>query len=195
MNTKLVIYPKIKSIKDDLDIIASVWIMNRFSQDKADYLDWNFDSKEIPDIQFYKTVFMIKCAFSKAIMINWADEGKNFVIINNCVSDLSDSSKFTGRISYIFDSHKSCSFLTWDTIFWQLEPIPIFLSYVQNKDSKKLEFSDFKEINNAIIDLLVSLDKFGEPKLKMIFDWFDYLATLPKSKLSDYLRQATGLDL
>ena len=198
MNTKLVIYPEFSSEIDNIenvDGLASAWVFYKFLKDQADYLSWDLRSTEIPDVKDYYQIFIVDCVFSKKAIEEWANQNRSILLIDHNLSTIENKSRLSSIISRRLEIRESRATLSWLAVFDDFESIPAFLMYIKDKTLSSSEFLFTEAVYFAISILLLRLEQFGEPRLKMIFDWFDYLSTLSRPKLLDYLRQATGFSL
>ncbi|MGK7896059.1 MAG: hypothetical protein AB4372_21215 [Xenococcus sp. (in: cyanobacteria)] len=195
MNRKLVIYNQISETKYCLDGLASAWITYRSFGNNADYLSWHFDNFSLPDFTNYNEVFIIDCAFPEDMLEDWAEKGKSIVVIDHHISTFLKSSNFNNNIKQVFELNESGATLSWKTIFGDFETMPPFLLYIKDIDLHCHELINTEIVDTAISILLLRLEQFGSLRLKMIFTFFDYLATLSESELLEYLSLATGLNL
>ncbi len=187
MTDNLVIYHQVKPGIDCPDGIASAWVLHQMFQDQADYLGWYYDSPQPPDVSNYNKIFVLDFSFPKNVLENWADQGKSVSIIDHHKTAMGDLSGLSNRIKKRFDLNECGATLTWRTFFKESE-MPAFLKYVKDRDLWNFQLTETEVIHEALSNLRYRFKDFGAARLKMIFTWYDYLATLSEAELIAYLK-------
>lgn len=188
MNSNLVIYHQVKPGIDCPDGIAAAWVLSQLFQDQADYKGWCYEFQELPDVSNYSKIFIVDFSFPQKVLEDWADQGKSISVIDHHKTALQDLSGLSDRIRKRFDLDECGATLTWRTFFGESDPIPAFLKYVKDRDLWNFQFSETEIVHEAISTMRYRLKDFGVAKTKMLFVWYDYLATLNDTQLLDYLK-------
>ena len=187
MTDHLIIYHQVKPGIDCPDGIASAWVLHQMFQDQADYLGWCYDFPQPPDVSNYNKIFVLDFSFPKNVLEHWADQGKTVSIIDHHKTALQDLSGLSERIKKRFDLNECAATLTWRT-FFNTSEMPAFLKYVKDRDLWNFQLAETEVIHEALSALRDRLHDLGAARLKMIFTWYDYLATLSEEELLAYLK-------
>ena len=188
MKSNLVIYHQVKPGIDCPDGIAAAWVLYQLFQDQADYQGWCYQYSELPDVSNYSKIFIVDFSFPNKVLEDWASQDKSITVIDHHKTALQDLSGLSEQIRKRFDLDECGATLTWRTFFGGSEPMPVFLKYVKDRDLWNFQFSDTEIVHEAISTMRHRLQDFGAAKTKMLFVWYDYLATLNESELLQYLK-------
>lgn len=186
MATKI-LYHQIKPGTDCPDGIAAAWVARRAY--KPISLDLQvigvcYDG-ELPSVESGDAIVIVDFSYPLAVIQEWESRGCVIRVFDHHKTALDNLSGFTGAV---FDMAESGATLTWREMF--SPPMPVFLSYIKDRDLWEWKLPHSKEINEAIATIRYGIRSAVRDEAiarELIFAWFDQLAGMTEEQLIDYL--------
>ncbi len=153
-----IIYHQVKDGIDCPDGIAAAWVARRkypdaeligacYGGNTPRIVSYEYDPNMYPiDVVHYDRVLVVDFSFPIATLNEWKAAGVQVTVIDHHKTAMNDLSQFE---SAIFDMDESGATLTWSTLF-PLEPTPLWLEYVKDRDLWNFNLPYSEEIHEAV---------------------------------------------
>lgn len=191
MATKI-LYHQIKTGTDCSDGIAAAWVARRAYEPislNLQIIGVCYDG-ELPSVESGDAIVIVDFSYPLAVIQEWESKGCVVRVFDHHKTALDNLSGFSGAI---FDMAESGATLTWREMF--SPPMPVFLSYIKDRDLWEWKLPQSKEINEAIATIRYGIRSAVRDEAiarELIFAWFDQLAEMDADQLIDYLLPIGG---
>lgn len=141
-----IIYHQVKVGIDCPDGIAAAWVAWKANPNSI-LIGCCYG--DVPDISGFNKIIIVDFSFPAGILEQWADQGKEILVIDHHKTAMQDLSGLSDRVIARFDMQESGATLTWKE-FFPNKPVPAFLQYVKDRDLWRFDLDFSKEIHESI---------------------------------------------
>lgn len=169
----VIIYHKVKENVNCPDGFAAAWVTSKALYPRTVALLGCIHGEEPPNLNQYKYIYIVDFSFSREVLAKWKKQGKIVTLIDHHITAFKELENFTLDVKE-FDMNECGATLAWKYFFPNIGT-PWFLQYIKDRDlwNHQLEYTE--EVSAAMF------------YLQCDFNRYDWLATLTKQELLDYL--------
>ena len=176
----LIIYHQTKPGVDCPDGITAAWVASK------KYPDYKlcgcvYNAEELPNIpKDCDRVVIVDFSFEAKILEQWREQVSEVIVIDHHKTAMGMLEGLSNTVLKHFDMNECGATLTWKTFFPNQE-IPVFLSYVRDRDLWNHELPRTREIHETMAQMCYGLKETDN--IFLLFELFNGLAKLNKNEL------------